>query len=112
MTYDFFFYITIYFKAQRNDTTRRIEAETLKILKWENPIRSGAIFSILLGSIILTSSYSLLQIISSGLTIAILLNLIYVCGTGFFQTVVADHSSVNPYRFVLHYFFLKGKKNF
>lgn len=83
--------------AQRNDVTRRVTTETLRVLKWENPVRTGVIFSTLVGSILLTQSYSLLQIVSSGLSIAIFVNLVYVCGTRFFQTVVADHPPHNPY---------------
>lgn len=87
--------------AQRNDVTRRVTAETLRVLKWENPVRTGVIFGILVGSILLTQSYSLLQIVSAGLSIAIFVNLVYVCGTRFFQTVVADHTAHNPYAFIL-----------
>ncbi|CAO3609900.1 unnamed protein product [Mucor hiemalis] len=88
-------------QAQRNDVTRRVTTETLRVLKWENPVRTGVIFSTLVGSILLTQSYSLLQIVSSGLSIAIFVNLVYVCGTRFFQTVVADHPPHNPYAFIL-----------
>ncbi|KAI8389475.1 hypothetical protein BD560DRAFT_381806 [Blakeslea trispora] len=66
------------YPSQRNDTTRRIEHEVLSILKWKNPVRSAAILGLTVGSILLTRWYSLLQIGSSLLTLAIGINLVYV----------------------------------
>ncbi|GAA5808651.1 hypothetical protein MFLAVUS_002044 [Mucor flavus] len=87
--------------VQRTETTRRIEASVLRILKWEDPIRSGVILAGLIGSIILTDSYSLLQIIAFGLTLAIGVNLAYVVGSGFCMNMIADRPSVNPYSHIL-----------
>ncbi|GAA5794803.1 hypothetical protein HPULCUR_000150 [Helicostylum pulchrum] len=87
--------------VQRTETTRRIEASVLRILKWEDPIRSGVILAGLIGSIILTDSYSLLQIIAFGLTLAIGVNLAYVVGSGFCMSMLADRPSVNPYSHIL-----------
>ncbi|KAI8990796.1 Reticulon-domain-containing protein [Mycotypha africana] len=62
----------------RNETTYRIEREVLDILKWRNPVRSAMVFASLVGSILLTRWYSLLQIGSASVTIAIAINLFYV----------------------------------
>ncbi|KAL7310341.1 hypothetical protein PS15m_009853 [Mucor circinelloides] len=88
-------------RGQRNETTRRIEAEVLRICKWENPVRSAIILVGLVASIILTQRYSLLQIITGALTIAITVNLVYVFGTQFTQTVISDRPSTHPWSNVL-----------
>lgn len=85
-------------KAQRNDTTRRIEAEAYRICSWENPIQSGVILAIIVGSIAITNRYTFLQIVSGFLTIAVSVNLTYVCVTQFSQTLIADRPTTNPYR--------------
>ncbi|KAL9544009.1 hypothetical protein MBANPS3_007848 [Mucor bainieri] len=87
----------------RNDTTHRIESEVLNILKWKNPARSGAIFALTVGSIILTRWYSLLQIGSSLLTIAICVNLIYVNFIMQGQKLVSSNQDAShPYNNVIH----------
>lgn len=83
---------------QRNDTTRRIEREALSILQWESPVRSGLIFGLLVGSIVLTRSYSLLQIGSSLLCIATGINLFYVNFILQSQKIVTNHDVSHPYR--------------
>ncbi|KAI8075565.1 Reticulon-domain-containing protein [Thamnidium elegans] len=87
--------------TQRTETTRRIEASVLRILKWEDPISSGVILAGLIGSIILTDSYSLLQIIAFGLTLAIGVNLAYVVGSRVCMNMLADKPSENPYNHIL-----------
>ncbi|KAK4516980.1 uncharacterized protein ATC70_000308 [Mucor velutinosus] len=87
----------------RNDTTHRIENEVLNILKWKNPVRSGSIFALIVGSIILTRWYSLLQIGSSLLTIAIGVNLIYVNFIMQGQKLVSSNQDAShPYNNVIH----------
>ncbi|CEP10072.1 hypothetical protein [Parasitella parasitica] len=88
--------------GQRNETTRRIEAQVLRLCKWENPIRSAIVLSGLVASIILTQRYSLLQIITGTLTIAISINFLYVLGTQFTQTVISDRPSTHPWSNVLN----------
>ncbi|CAO3635913.1 unnamed protein product [Mucor fragilis] len=88
----------------RNDTTHRIESEVLNILKWKNPVRSGSILALIVGSIILTRWYSLLQIGSSLLTIAIGVNLIYVNFIMQGQKLVSSNQDAasHPYNNVIH----------
>ncbi|KAI8647777.1 Reticulon-domain-containing protein [Parasitella parasitica] len=88
--------------GQRNDTTRRIEAQVLRLCKWENPVRSAIVLAGLIGSITLTQRYSLLQIITGTLTIAISVNFLYVFGTQFTQTVISDRPSTHPWSDVLN----------
>ncbi|RCI05005.1 hypothetical protein CU098_013393, partial [Rhizopus stolonifer] len=83
--------------TQRNDTTHRIENEVLSILQWRNPVRSGAIFAITVGSILLTRWYSLLQIGSSLLTLAIGINLVYVNLVLQSQKVLTNQDAAHPY---------------
>jgi hypothetical protein len=82
----------------RNDTTHRIESEVLSILKWKNPVRSGAIFGLVVGSIIMTRWYSLLQISSSLLTLAIGINLLYVNLVLQSQKVLTNQDASHPYK--------------
>lgn len=87
----------------RTDTTHRIENEVLNILKWKNPVRSGSILGLIVGSIILTRWYSLLQISSSLLTIAIGVNLIYVNFILQGQKLVSStQDASHPYNNVIH----------
>lgn len=88
-----------YGSSQRNDTTHRIETEALNILQWKNPIRSGAIMAMIVGSIILSRWYSLLQLGSMALTLAIGINLIYVHFMLQSQKVLTSTDNVShPYR--------------
>ncbi|OBZ87309.1 hypothetical protein A0J61_04639 [Choanephora cucurbitarum] len=89
-------------QSQRNDTTRRIENEVLSILKWKNPVRSAAILGVTVGSILLTRWYSLLQIGSSLLTLAIGINLVYVNLVLQSQKVLANQEAAHPYNDVIH----------
>lgn len=89
--------INNYYTAQRNETTRRVEKEIYSILSWDNPIRSGVIFLLIVGSIILTHSYSLLQIGAALLSIAVGLNLVYVLFTKFYQSVITNTPFVHPH---------------
>ncbi|KAI8644493.1 Reticulon-domain-containing protein [Parasitella parasitica] len=87
----------------RNDTTQRIENEVVNVLKWKNPVRSGSIFTLLVGSIIMTRWYSLVQISSSLLTIAIGINLIYVNFILQGQKLVSTNQDAShPYNNVIH----------
>ncbi|CEP08156.1 hypothetical protein [Parasitella parasitica] len=93
------------YRSGRNDTTQRIESEVLNILKWKNPIRSGSIFALLVGSIIMTRWYSLVQISSSLLTIAIGINLIYVNFILQGQKLITSQDAAaasHPYNNVIH----------
>ncbi|KAG2235028.1 Reticulon-domain-containing protein [Thamnidium elegans] len=87
--------------GQRNTTTYRIENEVLRILQWKNPVRSGVIFAAIVGSIILTRWYSLLQIGSTSLTLAIGINLIYVNTILQSQKVLTNQQASHPYSDVI-----------
>ncbi|KAG2235914.1 Reticulon-domain-containing protein [Thamnidium elegans] len=87
--------------GQRNDTTYRIENEALKILQWKDPVRSGVILATIVGSIILTRWYSLLQIGSTCLTLAIGINLIYVNTILQSQKVLTNQQASHPYSDVI-----------
>lgn len=84
--------------GQRNETTHRIEREVATILKWKNPARSALIFGLIVGSILLTRWYSLLQIVSSGICLATGINLIYVNFVLQSRKVVASQDTTHPYR--------------
>jgi hypothetical protein len=84
--------------SMRNDTTHRIETEVLSILQWKNPIRSGAIFALVVGSIIMTRWYSLLQIASSLLTLSTGINWIYVNLVLQSQKVLTNQDASHPYK--------------
>ncbi|KAI9490501.1 Reticulon-domain-containing protein [Zychaea mexicana] len=87
---------------QRNDVTRRIERDVYDVLQWKNPVRSGATLAIIVSSIMLTRSYSLLQLGAALLTVAIGLNLIYVTFVTQTQKVFSEGSEVvHPYRGVI-----------
>ncbi|GAA5795055.1 Reticulon-domain-containing protein [Helicostylum pulchrum] len=87
--------------GQRNTTTYRIENEALRILQWQNPVRSGVLFAAIIGSIILTRWYSLLQIGSTCLTLAIGINLVYVNTILQSQKVLTNHQASHPYSDVI-----------
>lgn len=86
----------------RNDTTHRIETEVLRILQWKDPVRSGVIFALIVGSILLTRWYSLLQITATGLTLAIGVNLVYVNLILQSQKVLTNQNPSHPYDDVIH----------
>lgn len=80
--------------------TERIEKQVWHLLKWENPARSGFTLTFLVGSILLTRSYSLLQLAAAMLTIAIGLNLAYVNFVMQTQRVFSEGNEVaHPYRY-------------
>ncbi|KAI8148538.1 Reticulon-domain-containing protein [Fennellomyces sp. T-0311] len=84
---------------QRNSVTRRIERELYDLLQWNNPVRSGAVLGLIVGSILLTRSYSLLQMGSALLTVAIGLNLVYVTFVVQTQKVFTESTeALHPYR--------------
>ncbi|KAI7848130.1 Reticulon-domain-containing protein [Circinella umbellata] len=84
---------------QRNDVTRRIERDVYGILQWKNPVRSGITLITIVGSILLTQSYSLLQLGAALLTVAIGLNLVYVTFVVQTQKVFSESAEpVHPYR--------------
>lgn len=85
----------------RNETTHRMETEVLSVLQWRNPIRSGVLFALIVGSIVLTRWYSLLQIGSTCLTLAIGINLIYVNLILQSQKVLTNHEATHPYSDVI-----------
>lgn len=87
--------------GQRNTTTHRIESEVLRILQWKDPVRSGVILASLVGSILLTRWYSLLQIGSTALTLAIGINLIYVNMILQSQKVLTNQEASHPYSGVI-----------
>lgn len=88
--------------------TQRIERQIYQLLQWENPIRSGVTLGVILLSLVLSRSYSLLQIGAALLTIGIGLNLIYVTFVVQTQKVFSDAKDpVHPYRYgVLHHFWM------
>ncbi|KAG2199944.1 hypothetical protein INT47_009270 [Mucor saturninus] len=85
----------------RNETTHRMETEVLSVLQWRNPLRSGVLFALIVGSIVLTRWYSLLQIGSTCLTLAIGINLIYVNLILQSQKVLTNHEATHPYSDVI-----------
>ncbi|KAG1471404.1 hypothetical protein G6F56_002138 [Rhizopus delemar] len=87
--------------SQRNETTHRIETEVLNILQWKNPVRSGSVLALIVGTILLTRSYSLLQIGAMGLSLAIGINLIYVHFMLQGQRVLSQDHVSHPYRDVI-----------
>lgn len=87
-----------YGSSQRNDTTHRIETETLNILQWKNPMRSGAVLAMIVGSILLTRWYSLLQLGAMALSLSIGINLIYVHFMLQGQKVLSQDHVNHPYR--------------
>jgi hypothetical protein len=87
-----------YSGSQRNETTYRIEREVLDILQWKDPVRSGAIFAISVGSIILTRWYSLLQMTATGLTLATAVNLLYVNFVVHSKRVLTNTEASHPYQ--------------
>ncbi|KAG1051941.1 hypothetical protein G6F43_005892 [Rhizopus delemar] len=91
-----------YGSSQRNDTTHRIETETLNILQWKNPMRSGAVLAMIVGSILLTRWYSLLQLGAMALSLSIGINLIYVHFMLQGQKVLSQDHVNHPYRDVIH----------
>ncbi|KAI8381379.1 Reticulon-domain-containing protein [Radiomyces spectabilis] len=87
--------------SHRNETTDHMEREVWRVLRWENPVRSAAILVLSVGSILLTRHYSLLQISSALLTVAIGLNFLYVTFMTQSQKVFNDGQSSHPYTGVL-----------
>lgn len=87
--------------SQRNETTYRIEREVLDILQWKDPVRSGAIFGITVGSILLTRWYSLLQIGAAGLTLATAVNLLYVNFVVQSKRVLTNTEASHPYQDII-----------
>ncbi|KAI8098299.1 uncharacterized protein B0P05DRAFT_521289 [Gilbertella persicaria] len=83
---------------QRNETVKNMEKEILRILTWENPVRSGIIMITLVGFILLTHRHSLLQIVFGILTFMSAICLAWVQLVKFYQTIIADRSTVtNPF---------------
>ncbi|RCI03123.1 hypothetical protein CU098_007798 [Rhizopus stolonifer] len=71
---------------QRNETVKNMEKEILRILTWENPVRSGIIMITLVGFILLTHRHSFA------------ICLAWVQLVKFYQTIIADRSTVtNPF---------------
>lgn len=86
--------------SERTEVTQRIERQIYQLLQWENPIRSGVTLGVILLSLVLSRSYSLLQIGAALLTIGIGLNLIYVTFVVQTQKVFSDSKEpVHPYRY-------------
>ncbi|KAI9244180.1 Reticulon-domain-containing protein [Phascolomyces articulosus] len=87
---------------QRNDVTRRIERDIYDLLQWNKPVRSAATLVLIVGSILLTRSYSLLQLGAALFTVAIGLNLVYVTFIIQTQKVFSESSeTIHPYRGVI-----------
>jgi hypothetical protein len=88
--------------TSRTDVTQRIEGQVWSILRWENPMRSIVVLASIMGSLILTRSYSLLQIVAALSTLAIGLNLVYVTFVVQTQRVFSDQGQpLHPYRSVI-----------
>ncbi|CDH49774.1 hypothetical protein RO3G_15560 [Lichtheimia corymbifera JMRC:FSU:9682] len=88
--------------SERTEVTQRIERQIYQLLQWENPIRSGVTLGVILLSLVLSRSYSLLQIGAALLTIGIGLNLIYVTFVVQTQKVFSDSKEpVHPYSGVI-----------
>ncbi|KAI9251246.1 Reticulon-domain-containing protein [Sporodiniella umbellata] len=90
------------FGSQRNETTQRIEREVLEILKWKRPMRSGCMLVMIVGGILLTRSYSLLQLGAMGLSVAIAINLVYVHFMLQGQRVISQERAAHPYQDVIN----------
>lgn len=79
--------------------TQRIESQVWSILRWENPVRSVVVLASIMGALVLTRSYSLLQIVAALSTLAIGLNLVYVTFVVQTQRVFSDQGQpLHPYR--------------
>ncbi|CAO3597847.1 unnamed protein product [Absidia cylindrospora] len=88
-------------KLDKKEQMKRLEHDIRKLLLWKQPVRSGAYFLLILGGLILSKSYSLIQIISALLTIVTAINLVYVNVTIQTQRILADRPGVNPYSALL-----------
>ncbi|CAO3597194.1 unnamed protein product [Absidia cylindrospora] len=86
----------------KKEQVKRLEQDVQRLLLWQNPTRSGAYFILIVSGLILSKSYSLIQIGSALLTIATGVNLLYVTFTIQTQRILADRPGVNPYRDLLH----------
>lgn len=62
----------------RLDPTAYIKAQVNSLIYWEKPVRSGAILATLLGILVLTQYYSVLQLAAGFFTIVTGLNWLYV----------------------------------
>ncbi|KAI8142236.1 Reticulon-domain-containing protein [Fennellomyces sp. T-0311] len=61
-----------------DDPTLYIKGWILSLLYWEKPVRSGGFFAVLMGVLILTQYYSLLQMAAAFFTVVTGLNWVYV----------------------------------
>lgn len=82
----------------KKEQVKRLEQDIQSILLWQHPSRSGAYFILIVCGLLLSKSYSVIQIVSALLTISIGINLIYVTLTIQTQRILADRPGVNPYR--------------
>ncbi|KAI8096812.1 Reticulon-domain-containing protein [Halteromyces radiatus] len=85
----------------KNEQVKRLEQDVQKLVLWQNPVRSGAYFVLILAGLILSKSYSLIQLLSAVITFAIAINLVYVNVTIQTQRILADRPGVNPYSSLL-----------
>ncbi|KAI7871591.1 Reticulon-domain-containing protein [Spinellus fusiger] len=83
--------------ADRQQTILNIERDIGAILRWENPARSGVLLVLLVGSIVVTRHYSLIQIFAGLLTVAIAVNFAYVTIVVQGRRVLLDSKSSHPY---------------
>lgn len=82
----------------KKEQLERLQQDLRKLVLWENPVRSGAYFALLMAGLILSKSYSVIQIVSALLTISIAINLVYVNVTIQTQRILADRPGVNPFQ--------------
>ncbi|ORX57446.1 hypothetical protein DM01DRAFT_1319333 [Hesseltinella vesiculosa] len=78
-----------------------MEKSMKRIFLWQDPVRSGTFFVLIMGFLYLSKSYSLIQITAACLTVAIAVNLAYVNISKYSQRVMSDGPGVNPYQSVL-----------
>ncbi|KAI8341071.1 Reticulon-domain-containing protein [Chlamydoabsidia padenii] len=85
----------------KKEQLKRLQQDIEKLVLWKTPLRSGAYFVLLLSVLILSKSYSVIQIVSAILTISIGINLIYVNVTIQTQRILADRQGINPFHTLL-----------
>ncbi|SAM04781.1 hypothetical protein [Absidia glauca] len=81
----------------RNEHAKLVEQQIRKLLLWKTPVRTSAYFVLAMACLYLSAFYSLIQLVSALLTVAIGVNLVYVNATIQTQRIFANGTGVNPY---------------
>ncbi|KAI8070419.1 Reticulon-domain-containing protein [Gongronella butleri] len=88
-------------RMQHRDVLARLETNIKNIVFWRDPVRSGAYFFLIMGLLILSRHYSLIQIVAACLTVATGVNLLYVNATVQSERILMAQQGVNPYQTLL-----------